>query len=426
MNPSSAPADCGPSLLMRGGAVTDAISEEPARHSLPVSPFDNPRCPLSPLGDGNILFTGTPRTIARIESMGVWDLRQMIRQYGMNHADCDGVPALRTRAMQALSRARQSFDGDKPAAAESKRTVPASVDGGCTDGSGGGGIDPASDGANNRPCRRNDRDSFKSPSPAKHASHRNSTNHSSLASCRLAATPDPAAEIVLNCDAQRQPAHEVPRRRSLTLMAPPPPPPPTRLASGPLSPRMHYRLQCCAEEAHLEVECAAEDIDWDYVPNGAAAAVLLNTIYLSEFIPSAVIAQVCATNAVSTGILQRFAVGYAQCFQAIFFLLQQRVMPTPAAIRSALDTGEVLQGVLPDDLTPCHAVFYGAGGKAEFALDACLRVSQAEYGEPWWEDDAMLSALPEEPKRDGDYARAAKVVGLSPDFRRYEGLIQER
>jgi hypothetical protein len=218
------------------------VGTEVPRRSLPVSPFDYPstlsptlRSPLSPLPDGANICSGTPHFQARVESMRVWDLRQMIRQYGMKHADCGDLLALRARALEAVALSRQA----SASAPESrmKRCLQASSDNNsasCTrDG--------------NRQCRRND--SFVSPKPSK------------CISVRLAATPDFDADA----DAElghSQPLPEVPRRRSLTLMAPPPPTQ-AKLDCIPMSARMLYRLQCCAEESHLEVECSAEDIEWE-------------------------------------------------------------------------------------------------------------------------------------------------------------------
>jgi hypothetical protein len=84
---------------------------------------------------------------------------------------------------------------------------------------------------------------------------------------------------------------------------------------------MLYRLTCCAEEAQLEVECSAEDVDWQVAVGAkAATATLLNAVYLSEFIPSRIVDRLSW----NVGLLHQFVQGYAQCFQAILYLLKQQ------------------------------------------------------------------------------------------------------
>ena len=76
-------------------------------------------------------------------------------------------------------------------------------------------------------------------------------------------------------------------------------------------------------------------------------------------------------------------------------------------MRSVLESGEALEGVLPSDLVPSHAVYFGVGGCAEYAIDALLYTSAQEYSQAWWAQDDQLQAQPEYPALDGNYAAVA-------------------
>jgi hypothetical protein len=76
-------------------------------------------------------------------------------------------------------------------------------------------------------------------------------------------------------------------------------------------------------------------------------------------------------------------------------------------MRSVLDSGEALQGVLPSDFVPSHAVYFGAGGRAEYAIDAWLYTSAQEYHQPWWAQDDQLQAMATYEPLDGNYDAVA-------------------
>lgn len=72
-------------------------------------------------------------------------------------------------------------------------------------------------------------------------------------------------------------------------------------------------------------------------------------------------------------------------------------------MRSVLESGEALDGALPSDFVPSHAVYFGVGGCAEYAIDAWLYTSAQEYGQPWWAQDAELQEMPASATLDGNY-----------------------
>ncbi len=88
-------------------------------------------------------------------------------------------------------------------------------------------------------------------------------------------------------------------------------------------------------------------------------------------------------------------------------------------MRSCLDSGAALQGKLPEDCVPSHSVFFGAGGCAEYAIDAWLRTSEAEYDKAWWADDSVLQAIAANKRLDKNYAGLAAHT-LPLDFQRYK------
>ena len=90
-----------------------------------------------------------------------------------------------------------------------------------------------------------------------------------------------------------------------------------------------------------------------------------------------------------------------------------RKLPTAALMRSVLESGQALEGVLPSDLVPSHAVYFGVGGCAEYAIDAWLYTSAQEYHQPWWAQDGQLQGLAEYPTLDGNYdAIAARSLPI--------------
>jgi hypothetical protein len=91
-------------------------------------------------------------------------------------------------------------------------------------------------------------------------------------------------------------------------------------------------------------------------------------------------------------------------------LLFCRKLPTAARIRTVLDTGAALEGVLPSDYVPSHSVFFGAGGCAEYAIDAWLYTSAREYGREWWNQDEVLQGLPEYEALDGNFGAVAAAA----------------
>lgn len=72
-------------------------------------------------------------------------------------------------------------------------------------------------------------------------------------------------------------------------------------------------------------------------------------------------------------------------------------------MRSVLESGEALEGMLPSDFVPSHAVYFGVGGCAEYAIDAWLYTSAQEYNQPWWAQDGQLRGMAEYESLDGNY-----------------------
>jgi hypothetical protein len=222
------------------------------------------------------------------------------------------------------------------------------------------------------------------------------------------------------------------RRRS--LMAPPPPPavatmcmPLTRKdssqLSGTMSARMLYRLQCTADEAFIETECAADDVDWDALrPFSVATAVtaMQNAVHLSAFIAPAVLTDVIEESQRAgddnTHLLPHFVLGFAQCFQAIGHLLRHGKLPKVQAVQACLENGTVQEGYFPDDLAPCYEVYMAHAGPhaLQYAIDAWLRTTEGEHDADWWATDEQLLALPPSVSHDaiaeGDYAALAKLL----------------
>lgn len=87
-------------------------------------------------------------------------------------------------------------------------------------------------------------------------------------------------------------------------------------------------------------------------------------------------------------------------------------------MRNVLDTGAALEGVLPSDFVPSHSVFFGAGGCAEYAIDAWLYTSAREYSREWWNQDEVLQALPQYESLDGNFTAVA-VAALPRGWERY-------
>ena len=398
----------------------------PAEHAHKPKPR---RAPLEELAQNNGALrkaNGSKPTAQskQLEGMDVWTLRQLIRTAGLTHADCDGIPALQDRAREALAaRAAAPATGEESFSTQADGTARAR---GAKHGSGGSQ-------RNTRPVPPS------AATPAARCKHGEPSKRPSDAE----SSASKRARFALEHGGAGAPALEPELQRRLLESA---------VVDDILSAQMQYRLICCAEEAHLEVECSADDVDWEIAVNAQAAkATMLNAVYLSEFIPARVIERLSQ----NTSLLRQFILGYAQCFQAILYLLKsrcakpillppsahshsaaplarcvtqpsipdatgcRRTLPTAARMRSCLDSGAALQGKLPEDCVPSHSVFFGAGGCAEYAIDAWLRTSEAEYDKAWWADDSVLQAIAANKRLDKNYAGLAAHT-LPLDFQRYK------
>ena len=345
------------------------------RHrSLPFSPLDaaagaggQQRLPLTPLphsacnahagaaGKQQVLNAEQLSAgLSELVGMDVWSLRQLIRTAGLKHADCEDIDALR---------ARQALVGDPQVqpeiAAAAAAEEPADHDNNddasellpCLDDNGSlelrrtsmrssmDGLQPAGhrrarvSAPNATPCIRHCvHISDESSSDDEDAGSR-AAEQGERAPKRARVSPERDAG---SNDKPDDETEALTQRRLLEATASA-----ARYHHDPavsasvLSPRMLYRLTCCAEEIQLEVECSAEDVDWAVAVDAkAATATLFNAVYLSEFIPARVVDRLSW----NVGLVQQFVQGYVQCFQAILYLLKQQCVPPPALTYSPPST----------------------------------------------------------------------------------------
>lgn len=318
------------------------------RHrSLPFSPLDaaagSQRLPLTPLHATKL---NVPHLEAsELGTMDVWTMRQLIRTAGLKHADCEDIDALRQRARQALA-GGECIAGERQLEREAEEDDETPELPQCLDENNNGsleirrtsmrssmdGLQPAS--------HRRARISAPNATPCiRHCSHRDresisdSAEHTERELKRPRLSPGAGQVAGAACDSNGKEADETEDQRRLleaTVSA-------AHHSRDPavtvdmLSPRMLYRLTCCAEEIQLEVECSAEDVDWGVaVGANAATATLFNAVYLSEFIPARIVDRLSW----NVGLVHQFVHGYVQCFQAILYLLKQQCV-TPSVTRPA-------------------------------------------------------------------------------------------
>jgi len=355
--------------VLRSSDALPAAPELAARRcrSLPFSPLDGAgsgpqrRLPLTPLPQ-NRLANGAGASGHALKSdvvhleesalaaMDVWSMRQLIRTAGLKHADCGDIHALRERVRQALAGERQSEtdaneeEEEQPlpqfynehGSLELRRTsMRSSMDGLQPAGHRRARVSAPTATPCDRRCSSESSSGSSSGSSSDEDDRENVAERGERATKRARISPQRRAEVATR---STQPAsthtneedtistHERLQLLEATASA-------ARYQHDPdviadvLSPRMQYRLTCCAEEVQLEVECSAEDVDWRVAVDAkAATATLLNAVYLSEFIPTRIVDRLSW----NVGLLHQFVQGYTQCFQAILYLLKQQcVPPTP-------------------------------------------------------------------------------------------------
>jgi hypothetical protein len=311
--------------------------------------------------------------LSELVSMDVWSMRQLIRTAGLKHADCEDIDALRERARQALAGEPQ-LEPKAAAEAEERKHEHTHEH----DGSGGNAGDDGDDDAPELPPCLDENGSLE----LRRTSMRSSMDGLQPAGHRRARVSAPnATPCIRHCEhisdesssdnddddddayaaAGAEQVERAPKRARVSpehaLDEAPPAPAASNdkaeaeadtlahsrlleatvsaarfhhdpaVTASVLSPRMLYRLTCCAEEIQLEVECSAEDVDWAVAVDAkAATATLFNAVYLSEFIPAWIVDRLSW----NVGLVHQFVQGYVQCFQAILYLLKQQCVTPPA------------------------------------------------------------------------------------------------